>query len=152
MRKRKPFRRRGVVRPKRAAIALLALSICCAPLPALPLADPSAGIAASAFLFNLTQTKIIDVAVDDSSLGVTIAPMQGGQLWKVNDPERMDVPSFYGQTLTVTFGGNKKWTETINARPPPGQPARSIGIWLFINGCVVSTDTGYIQQVAWAQQ
>jgi hypothetical protein len=143
------FRKRGTIRAKTGVVVLSALLISCAPEPVLQSATSKAANApASAFLFNLTQTRIVDVSINGVPIGITIAPMEGGQLWKVNAPERMDATSFYGQTLSVTFAGAHPWFETINAGPPPGTPARSVGIWLFRNGCIVSTDTGYIQQVA----
>jgi hypothetical protein len=147
------FRKRGPIRANRAVVVLAALLISCAPDPGLRLANATGtNASASAFLFNLTQTRIVDVSINGIPIGITIAPMEGGQLWKVNAPERMDATSFYGQTLSVTFAGAHPWFQTINASPPPGTPARSVGIWLFRNGCIVSTDTGYIQQAAWGQQ
>jgi hypothetical protein len=131
-------------------MVLLGFLISCAPSRVLPTVNPTVGVGASAFLFNLTQTGIVDVAINGISIGMTLAPMEGGELWTVNAPERMDATSFYGQTLSVTFAGDQPWSETINASPPPGTPAHDVGIWLFRNGCVVSTDTGYIQQIAWA--
>ncbi len=133
---------------KRAVFAFLMLLMSFVPLPS-PRAQNAAS-SASAYLFNLTPNMITGVAINGNSTGVTIPAMPTSGPWQPNAPASMDVAVFFGASLTVTFADGQSWTETIDAAPSGGGPARNIGIWLFRDGCAVSTDTGRVQQFAWA--
>jgi hypothetical protein len=132
---------------KRTVLAVLVLS-----MSTVPLLSPRAQNAssASAYLFNLTPDKISDVAINGISTGVSIPAMRSSGPWQPGAPASMDVAVFFGASLTVTFADGQTWTETIDAAPSGGAPARDVGIWLFRDGCAVSTANGRVQQFTWA--
>jgi hypothetical protein len=115
------------------------------PLPSVRAAEPAAN-GASAYLFNMTRTNIVEVDIKGHSIGVKI-PSMPAEPWQVSGPASLNVGLFFGTDVTVIFADGHKWTETIRAAPEPGKPPRNVGIWLFRNGCVVSTETGSIQQL-----
>ncbi len=123
--------------------ALLAWSMTV--VPSVLAAEPAAN-GASAYLFNMTRTMIVEVDIRGHSIGVEIPPMPSIEPWQVNAPASLNVGLFFGADVTVIFADGHKWTETIRAAPESGKPPRNVGIWLFRNGCVVSTEAGSIQQ------
>jgi len=142
----KPMNTPKAVWTRRWLFALLAWPVTVVLLPAVAAAEPAANVA-SAYLFNMTRTLIVEVDINGHSIGVEVQPMPPIEPWQVNAPASLNVALFFGTNVTVVFADGHSWTDTIRAAPAHGKPPRSVGILLFRNGCVVATESGWIQQL-----